>query len=91
MRGSKNVTFLFLKILMVKMNLLNVTVYLNASTTLHEVLLLIGITFQVLILVTTKRNIFRDFFFLVYWGEVRLSPVGTSASNWPIVSAPDDR
>jgi hypothetical protein len=26
-----------------------------------------------------------------YWGEVRLSPLDTSATNWPIVPAPDDR
>jgi hypothetical protein len=25
------------------------------------------------------------------WGWVRLSPLGTSATNWPIVPAPDDR
>jgi hypothetical protein len=25
------------------------------------------------------------------WGGVRLSPLGTSATNWPIVPAPDDR
>jgi hypothetical protein len=30
-------------------------------------------------------------FFLVSWGGVRLSPLGTSATNWPIVPAPDDR
>jgi hypothetical protein len=29
-------------------------------------------------------------FFLVSWGGVRLSPLGTSATNWPIVPAPDD-
>jgi hypothetical protein len=28
---------------------------------------------------------------LVSWGGVRLSALGTSASNWPIVPAPDDR
>jgi hypothetical protein len=27
-------------------------------------------------------------FFLVSWGGVRLSPLGTSATNWPIVPAP---
>jgi hypothetical protein len=27
----------------------------------------------------------------VGWGEVRLSPLGTSATNWPIIPAPDDR
>jgi hypothetical protein len=31
------------------------------------------------------------FFFLVSWGRLRLSPLGTSATNWPIVPAPDDR
>jgi hypothetical protein len=29
--------------------------------------------------------------FLVSWGGVRLSPLGTSATNWRIVPAPDDR
>jgi hypothetical protein len=28
---------------------------------------------------------------LVSWGEVRLSPLGTSATGWPIVPATDDR
>jgi hypothetical protein len=28
---------------------------------------------------------------LVPWGGVRLSALGTSATNWPIVPAPDDR
>jgi hypothetical protein len=36
-------------------------------------------------------NIFSFFFFLVSWGRVRLSPQGTSATVWPIVSATDDR
>jgi hypothetical protein len=31
------------------------------------------------------------FFFFSFWGGVRLSPLGTSATNWPIVPAPDDR
>jgi hypothetical protein len=30
-------------------------------------------------------------FSLVSWGGVRLSPLGTSATIWPIVPAPDDR
>jgi hypothetical protein len=30
-------------------------------------------------------------FFLVLWAEVRLSPLNTSATNWPTVPAPDDR
>jgi hypothetical protein len=29
--------------------------------------------------------------FLVSWGGVRLSPLGTSATNWLILPAPDDR
>jgi hypothetical protein len=28
--------------------------------------------------------------FLVPWGRVKLSPLGTSATNWPIILAPDD-
>jgi hypothetical protein len=28
---------------------------------------------------------------LISWGGVRLSPLGTSATNWPIVPAPDER
>jgi hypothetical protein len=31
----------------------------------------------------------RGVFFLVSWSAVRLSPLGTSATNWPIVPAPD--
>jgi hypothetical protein len=27
---------------------------------------------------------------LVSWGGVRLSPLGTSATNWTIMPAPDD-
>jgi hypothetical protein len=30
-------------------------------------------------------------FLLVSWGGLRLSPLGTSATNWPIVPARDDR
>jgi hypothetical protein len=33
----------------------------------------------------------RSFLVLVSWGGVRLSPLGTSATNWPTVPAPDDR
>jgi hypothetical protein len=29
--------------------------------------------------------------FLVSWGGVRLSPLGTAATNFPLVPAPDDR
>jgi hypothetical protein len=32
-----------------------------------------------------------ELFYLIYWGWVRLSPLGTSASTWSIVPAPDDR
>jgi hypothetical protein len=30
-------------------------------------------------------------FFLLSWGGVRLSPLGTAATVWLIVPAPDDR
>jgi hypothetical protein len=30
-------------------------------------------------------------YFFSFLGWVRLSPLGTSATNWPIVPAPDDR
>jgi hypothetical protein len=39
----------------------------------------------------SRLNGLFKFFFLVSWGGVRLSPLGTSATNWPIVPAPDDR
>jgi hypothetical protein len=29
--------------------------------------------------------------FIISWGEVRLSPLGTPATNWPILPAPDVR
>jgi hypothetical protein len=29
--------------------------------------------------------------FIISWSSDRLSPLGTSATNWPIVPAPDDR
>jgi hypothetical protein len=32
-----------------------------------------------------------SYFSLVSWGRVRLGPLGTSATNWPIVPAPDGR
>jgi hypothetical protein len=31
------------------------------------------------------------YFFLISWGAVRLSPLGTSAFNWPVVPSPNDR
>jgi hypothetical protein len=33
----------------------------------------------------------HELFFLVSWGGVRLSALGTSATNWPTVPAPDGR
>jgi hypothetical protein len=36
------------------------------------------------------RNVTVLFLVLVSWCGVRLSPLGTSATNWPILSAPDD-
>jgi hypothetical protein len=33
----------------------------------------------------------KAMFVLVSWDWVRVSPLGTSATNWPIVPAPDDR
>jgi hypothetical protein len=30
-------------------------------------------------------------FLLISWGGVRLSPLGMSATSWPIVPVPDDR
>jgi hypothetical protein len=32
-----------------------------------------------------------DSYLQVSWGGVRLSPLDTSATNWPIVPAPDDK
>jgi hypothetical protein len=32
-----------------------------------------------------------SFFLFCFWGGVRLSPLGTSATNWPTVPAPGDR
>jgi hypothetical protein len=41
----------------------------------------------------TKKvlKLFYLFFFLVSWGGVRLSPLGTSTTKWPIVPPSDDR
>jgi hypothetical protein len=41
--------------------------------------------------VPTPMLLSLSFFFLVLWGGVRLSPLGTSATNWPIVPDPDGR
>jgi hypothetical protein len=38
---------------------------------------------------TSKSH--RETLFYVFWGAVRLSPFGTSATNWPVVPVPDDR
>jgi hypothetical protein len=35
-------------------------------------------------------NVEFNYFSFLGWGGVRLSPLGTSATNWPIVPAPDD-
>jgi hypothetical protein len=40
---------------------------------------------------TASNGTWYFFFFLVSWGGVRLSPLGTSATNWLLVPAPDDR
>jgi hypothetical protein len=37
-----------------------------------------------------QNKLFSSFFFLVSWGGVRLGLVGTSATIWSIVPAPDD-
>jgi hypothetical protein len=37
---------------------------------------------------SSEKNIV---FFLVSWGGVKLSPLGTSATNWFVLPAPDDR
>jgi hypothetical protein len=36
-------------------------------------------------------NVSFLFLFLLSWSGVRLSPLGTSAANWPVVPASDDR
>jgi hypothetical protein len=38
-----------------------------------------------------KNELALRFSFKVSWGGVRLSPLGTSSTVWPIVPAPDDR
>jgi hypothetical protein len=39
----------------------------------------------------SELHIAAFFFFLVSCGGVRLSPLGTLATNWPIVAVPGDR
>jgi hypothetical protein len=39
----------------------------------------------------TLQRTDRPVYELVSWDGVRLSPLGTWATNWPIVPAPDDR
>jgi hypothetical protein len=38
-----------------------------------------------------SRLLFGRFFIIIILSGVKLSPLGTSATNWPIVPAPDDR
>jgi hypothetical protein len=38
-----------------------------------------------------SRSVGIVFFFLLSWSGVRLSPLRTSTTNWPLVPAPDDR
>jgi hypothetical protein len=41
---------------------------------------------------TLRCHIRKDCgFSLVSWDEVRLSTLGTSVTNWPVVPAPNDR
>jgi hypothetical protein len=42
-------------------------------------------------IVKTERTAGEVTFVLISWGGVRLSPFGTSAINWPIVPALDDK
>jgi hypothetical protein len=42
------------------------------------------------VLCAVVLQVLKLLFFLVPWGGVRLSPLSTSAINWPIVPAPDD-
>jgi hypothetical protein len=41
--------------------------------------------------ITSPKAAMYFFSFLVSSGGVILSPLGTSATNWPLVPAPDDR
>jgi hypothetical protein len=69
---------------------LALSIKLQAMTTHRESLLAIGLRWRWVVSFTlwTLRQLV--FFFLVSWGGVRLSPLGTSANIWPIVPAPDD-
>jgi hypothetical protein len=40
--------------------------------------------------VLTSNTLIHEFFFLVSWGGVRLSPLGTSDIVWRILPAPDE-
>jgi hypothetical protein len=55
----------------------------------HQIFLEIGSGIQMLI--GEEYTDSKISFFLVSWGGVRLSPLGTSATNWPIVPALDNR
>jgi hypothetical protein len=48
-------------------------------------------SFHIFSIVIHNRPTTSFFFLLLSWGGVRLSPLGTSATNWPIVPVPDDR
>jgi hypothetical protein len=37
-----------------------------------------------------KRSLQVSLLFWVSWGRMRLRPLGTLATNWPILPAPDD-
>jgi hypothetical protein len=41
--------------------------------------------------VSSRRCLIKSIQHLVSWGGLRLRPLGTSATIWPIVPAPDDR
>jgi hypothetical protein len=43
------------------------------------------------VIVTPVNNVDVALISSISCDEVRLSPLGTSANNWPIVPAPDDR
>jgi hypothetical protein len=73
----------------------------KAASQLHAGVVLRSVVFRkvYLFIVTAERTldpkkihpIVHWLFFLFLGGGVRLSPLGTSATNWPIVPAPDDR
>jgi hypothetical protein len=60
--------------------LLGVNTILSLSNDMKDLLRILPDFFA-----SQQNNIFSS-----PWGGVRLSPLGTSATNWPIVPAPDD-